>query len=111
MEDAERKQFLRVLGSMLAAKPADEGLTNAFTELVNSNVPGAAEAFVQAVDQVPPDSLPASIGIEIKLLMESKGLEAVFKPFLENLAKSSSRAGRALKQKPKKTSGVVNGDI
>lgn len=102
MDEEERRQFLRALGNLLTAKPTDEGLAAAFNELVSKDVPGSAEAYVQALGQAPPDSLSASIGLEIKLLMENKGLEAIFKPFLDNLAKSSSRAGRALAAKPAK---------
>lgn len=102
MEEEERRQFLRALGNLLIAKPADEGLATAFNELVNKDVPGSAEAFVQALRQAPPDSLSASIGLEVKLLMESKELQTIFKPFLDDLAKSSSLAGRALAAKPAK---------
>lgn len=94
----ERESLLGLIDQRLLRQPDDKTGYDALRALVETPVAGAAELFGKILETRPAEAIPAGVGMDLVTLAATKpALKALLDPAIQRLAKSSSRAGAAVK--------------
>lgn len=94
----EFNAIFNLLDQHVKHKPREKAGYDAYRFLVENDITGAAQRLAQAVMSVPPDAIPASVGMDLVTLSKAKSKIAQdLSPALHRLEESGSMAGAAAK--------------
>ena len=94
----ESNAIFNLLDQHIKHKPHDKAGYEAYRFLAENDVSGAAQRLAQAVMSVPPDAIPAAVGMDLVTLSKAKPkVGQDLAPALDRLEQSGSKAGAAVK--------------
>ena len=101
LNEDERSSLLTQLEEHVYRHPDQKHGYDALRILIESNnIEGAIEALVRVLDRCSPKSIHASVAFTLKALAEAKSeWMNILMPIINQLAKTDSRIGRALKKR------------
>lgn len=101
LNEDERSSLLTQLEEHVYRHPDQKHGYDALRTLIESNnIEGAIEALVRVLDRCSPKSIHASVAFTLKALAEAKSeWKNILMPTINQLAKTNSRIGRALKKR------------
>jgi hypothetical protein len=93
----ESEILFRLLSQQIVRQPDNSTGYSAFKLLIEHDVLGSAEAFANVVSNLPPDIIPAAVGMQLRTMMKSKPQKSeVIEPIIRKLEGTKTRVGRAL---------------
>ncbi len=93
----ESDMLFRLLSQQIVRQPDNSIGYSAFKLLIEHDVAGSAEAFANVVSNLPPDIIPAAVGMQLRTMMKSKPQKGeVIESIIRKLEGTKTRVGRAL---------------
>jgi hypothetical protein len=93
--------LIEALSSHLVRHPEAEVGYDAVRQLVEAGVLGAADAIVMAAPQMATGNIPASVGLDLRMLVTAHpALRDLLQPILDGWAGTDTQVGRALQSPP-----------
>ena len=99
LEEDERVSFLDLLGNHINRHTNEKPGYDAFRELINSDIPGSVESYLNVLIKVPINAIPAAIAFDmVRLFKDRPDLETKFEHVVERLTSKKSKINTALQK-------------
>jgi len=99
LEEDERVSFLDLLETHIKRHANEKPGYDASRELINANIPGSVESYINVLSKVPINSVPAAIAYDLAGLLKNRSdLGHKFDPVIERLTSTKSMIKTALQK-------------
>ena len=99
LEEDERVSFLDLLETHIKRHAGEKPGYDASRELINADIPGSVESYLNVLTKVPIIAIPAAIGFDMAGLLKSRtDLGENFEPVIERLTSKKSMIKTALQK-------------
>jgi predicted KAP-like P-loop ATPase len=93
----EAEMLFKLLSQQVGRQPDNSTGYSVFKLLIEADVPGSAEAFANIISNLPPDVIPAAIGMQLRTILKSKPEKSdVIEPVIRKLEGTKTKVGSAL---------------
>ena len=98
-EEDERVSFLDLLETHIKRHADEKSGYDAFRELINADIPGSVESYLNVLLTVPINAIPVAIAFDMAGLLKSRhDLGEKFEPVIERLSSKKSKINTALQK-------------